>query len=70
MNVVLCDTCNESINGNAFEFHYVRGRVVPAEQGRPRMKTSGQGRLLYLCEPCGQWVDRAIDHLRAERVRN
>ena len=69
MNVVLCDTCNESIDGDAFEVHYIRGRVVPAEQGRPRMKRNGQGRLLYLCEPCGLWLDQAIEHLRIELLR-
>lgn len=68
MNVLLCDTCKTPIDGDAFEFHYIRGRAVPADQGRSRMIRSGQGRVMFLCDPCGRWINRAIDHLRAALV--
>lgn len=66
MNVIICDICKKSLDGDAYELHFIRGRVVPASQGTAKMIRRGDGQMIFLCHACGDWIDRAIVHLRSE----
>ena len=64
MQAVLCDICTQPIRGTALELHELQGEVVSTENGTPRITQRGGARMMHLCEPCGVWVQRAMEHLR------
>lgn len=69
MQALLCDICENRIQGIAHELHHLRGEAVNTEQGTPRIVQREGARMVYLCTPCGDWVQGAIDHLRESHVR-
>lgn len=64
MQAVLCDICELPIRGHAFEVHYIHGAAVQGETGSARIVHRDGSQMLYLCEPCGQWVQEAMEYLR------
>ena len=75
MQTVLCDICERPVRGQAYEFHFIHGEAVNTETGQPRIVQRGGTRMMYLCSPCGGWVQTAMDHLReahqeADRVEH
>lgn len=64
MQTVLCDICTQPIRGAALELHELQGEVVSTEDGTPRITQRGGARMMHLCDPCGIWIQRAMEHLR------
>lgn len=64
MQTVLCDICTQPIRGGALELHELQGEVVSTEDGTPRITQRGGSRMMHMCNPCGMWVQRAMEHLR------
>ena len=67
MQAVLCDICERPIRGEAFEFHILHGEAVETETGRPRIVQREGSMFMYMCSPCGYWVQEAMAHLRQAR---
>ncbi len=68
MQAVLCDTCERPIRGKAFEFHVIRGEAVHTEQGQPRIVQREGSLFMYMCSPCGYWVQEVIAYLRQGHI--
>jgi hypothetical protein len=65
VQAVLCDICGHPILGNAYELQILRGRAVQTETGRPRIvQRAGAQLMSFMCEGCGDWTTRAMEHLR------
>ena len=64
MQAVLCDLCDLPIRGSAFELHFIRGEAVSGDGGQTRLVQREGSSMLHLCAPCGEWVQRAMEHLR------
>lgn len=63
MQAVLCDVCERRILGDAFELHVINGFAVRSETGTRIAQRRGSSQV-YLCGPCGHWLQRALAHLR------
>ncbi len=64
MQTVLCDICTRPIRGAALELHELLGDVVSTEDGTPRITRREGSHMMHMCDPCGMWVQRAMEHLR------
>jgi hypothetical protein len=66
VQAVLCDICGQPILGSAYELQILHGRAVQTETGRPRIVQRAGGQMMsFMCERCGDWTTRAMEHLRA-----
>ena len=63
MQAVLCDVCERKVVGAAFELHLICGVATKSETGT-RLSQRRGSQQIYLCDGCGRWLQRAIDHLR------
>lgn len=63
MQAILCDACERRIDGDAYEMHMINGFAVKTETGT-RLSQRRGSRQVYLCGPCGRWLEQAVDHLR------
>ena len=63
MQAVLCDVCERRVLGEAYELHLINGFAVRTETGT-RISQRRGSRQVYLCGPCGHWLQLALEHLR------
>lgn len=63
MQAVLCDICERRVQGDAYEMHVINGVAVKTETGT-RLSQRRGSKLVYLCGPCGTWLEMALEHLR------
>ncbi len=63
MQAVLCDVCERRVLGDAYELHVLSGIAVKTETGT-RISQRRGSKQVYLCGPCGHWLQQALDHLR------
>ncbi len=63
MQAVLCDVCERRVLGDAYELHVINGFAVRTETGTRIAQRRGSHQM-YLCGPCGVWLQRALAHLR------
>jgi len=62
MHVMLCDACNQPIQGEGFEFSLLRGTVV-REPAEPTHLAATEGILAAtICSRCGERLAAIVQH--------
>ena len=64
MQAVLCDICEDSIRGEAFEIHFIHGRAATRENGTSHIVARDGATMTFLCQRCGSWAQDAMEYLR------
>jgi hypothetical protein len=63
-----CDCCQQPLTAEVTQFERVEGRVVFLAHQRWSIEPRAAGlRLGIVCRPCGDFLGRAIEHLRMAR---
>lgn len=64
-----CDCCQQPLTPEVTQFERVEGSVVFLAHQRWAIEPRAAGlRLGLVCRPCGEFLGRAIEHLRAARL--
>ena len=69
MLTIVCDICQRVIPDKGFTCDLVETRVVPAEEGAPRLIDRGAILSFYLCHVCTGKLQVRIHSLRALAAR-
>lgn len=64
MPVILCDLCEQELQGSATEIRLARGLAGTNAAGKPFLVPRDDELPQFFCTRCTSWVTTAIDQLR------